>query len=138
MEDYDSDMTKISKINPAQIINQNLENNLWMPFNVAYKSGKYITANNNLDCIWIMLGGDLGKNSQEEKQYNEIEKELNKSGSLQDSLSIDGFRKVNIEQLKKMAVQRKILLKKAIFLRRLQNKQGKGTAYDDPDDEATE
>jgi len=47
-----------------------------------------------------------------------------------------GFQKLEVDESEKMALQYLLLNKKNLFLRRLQNKQGKGTAYtsDDRDD----
>ncbi len=124
----------ISKINSAGLVNLTL-NNLWVDFFRDFRNGKYLSANNDLDCIWTILGGDLKDDNNDDKKqtenYKTIETELNNSGLLRNSLEVKGFGSVGDEQLKLLSKQKGILLKKSLFLRKLQNKQGKGTAYDD-------
>lgn len=133
--DLEVDSIKLSKINSAVIVNINL-NNLFVDFTRHYRTGKYLSANSDLDCIWIILGGDIGikkdkTDDKTEDSYNVIEKELSESGTLQDSVQVKGFDPIDDKQLDKLKGQKVVLLKKAMFLRKLQNKQGKGTAYQD-------
>ena len=84
-------MGSLSKINSAGLINSTM-NNLWVDFFRHYRDGKYLTANSDLDCIWTILGGEKGmKESQEEKDYFEIETNLSKVGILRDSFEVKGF-----------------------------------------------
>lgn len=130
---------QLSKINSAGLINSTM-NNLWVDFFRHYRDGKYLSANADLDCIWTILGGekDMG-DSDKEKDYFDIEIELSKSGQLKDNLEAKGFdspnSKIILENLGKHKV---LLLRKSLFLRRLQNSQGKGSAYQSGDDEETE
>lgn len=137
MEDLSSleeNSGNISKINSAGLVNLTL-NNLWVDFFRDFRNGKYLSADNDLDCIWTILGGDLKDGNTEDKKqneaYNEIEKELSNLGILRDSFERKGFGNIGDEQLKTLSKQKGTLLKKSLFLRKLQNKQGKGTAYDD-------
>lgn len=126
---------KLSKINSAGLVNSTLSN-LWSDFFRHYRDGKYLAANSDLDCIWTILGGEKNiEESPAESEYKKIELKLYESGTLTNSLDIKGFGKVNQDDLTKIASQKIILLKKALFLRRLQNSQGKGTAYHDGEDE---
>ena len=129
---------KLSRINSAGIVNSTL-NNLWIDFYRHFRDGRYLSANSDLDCIWTILGGEKNmEGSDEEVSYKKIEKELYESGMLGDKLEITGFDRVEDKQIARLSAQKKVLLKKALFLRRLQNKQGKGTAYNDGEDEEFE
>lgn len=129
---------QLSKINSAGLVNSTM-NNLWVDFFRHYRDGKYLSANADLDCIWTILGGekDMG-GSDEETAYFNIELELSKLGKLQDNLEVKGFDKINTQQLNNLGLHKVALLKKSLFLRRLQNSQGKGSAYQSGDDEETE
>lgn len=137
MEEYeDSELTsKSSKINSAMIVNMTL-NELWKDSFRHFRDGKYLSWNNDLDTIWTILGGEPDiENSPIEKNYNEINKELSNLGNLFNELEVRGFDKINKECIIKLNKQKSVLLKKALFLRRLQNRQGKGTAYHDADED---
>lgn len=129
----------LSKINSAGLLNS-LMHNLWLDFNKHYRAGRYLSANADLDCMWIKLGGEeyiIG--SPDEAKYQALEEKLADAGQLQDALTVNGFSKPDEKQLEKFYIQRKILMEKALFIQRLQNSQGKGTAYDySGDDEESE
>jgi hypothetical protein len=121
----------LSKINSAALINLTITN-LWNDFFRHFREGKYLSSNNDLDCLWMILGGEKGiKDSDTEKEYLKIETSLCKSGTLQDSVSIKGFNKVEQTQLDKFSKQKGLLKDKGLFLRRIQNSQGMGKAYND-------
>ena len=125
----------LSKINSAGLVNSALHN-LWLDFFRHFRRGQYMSANSDLDCVWTILGGEKGMDgSTEEKNYFNMEKELSISGGLVDSVEVNGFDKIKSEHLNKLMKHKSLLLKKSLFLRRLQNEQGKGTAYYDGDDE---
>ena len=127
---------KISRINSAGLVNSTLSN-LWNDFFGHFKKGQYLSANNDLDCIWTILGGENGIEGKTiENNYKLIELKLSKSGSLQDSIKQIGFNLIDEKQVEKFQNQKKILIEKSLFLRRLMNSQGKGTAYDEDDEEA--
>lgn len=120
----------ISKINAAGLINLTT-NNLWVDFFNDFRKGKYLSANNDLDCIWTILGGEKGiEGKEDEKEYLSIETSLKNCGILEDGFMTKGFSKISNEFINKSSRQKGVLLKKSLFLRRLQNKQGKGTAYE--------
>ena len=138
MEEEIEEFAKTSKINSAMLVNSTL-NELWKEFYTHFRAGKYLSSNVDLDCIWTILGGeDKIEKSKIEDNYKEIETKLKNSGILQDSLGSIGFNRVRTEDIQKFAIQKGILLSKALFLRRLQNSQGKGTAYEDKDEEESE
>lgn len=131
---YDStaEEEKISKLNSAGLINLTLEN----LFKEAYYylvQGDYIKWNRKLDAIWCILGGDVQPGSQEEKDFLALEEKLYKTGTL--GKKTVGFKKMGEESKNSSAMQYLILRDKSLYLRRLQNKQGKGTAYYDSSDD---
>ena len=136
MEEYESEpINKSSKINSAMIVNMTL-NELWKDSFKHSRAGLYLSWNNDLDTIWTILGGEPDiENSDTEKKFNEINLSLFEIGNLSNGKDSNGFNNVDNSYLIKINKQKSILLRKALFLRRLQNTQGKGTAYHDADEE---
>ena len=124
---------RISKINAAGIINVTLEN-LWRDVFSSMSKGDLVTWNRKLDAIWSILGGDVTEGETEDTKMEALNLQIYNTGSL--SHKKVGFQKLQSDEAEKMALQYLLLSKKNLFLRRLQNKQGKGTAYasDDRDD----
>ncbi len=120
---------KMSRINSAGLINITLEN-LWKDCFNAVSVGKLNLWNTKLDAIWMILGGDVVEDSPEDKEINKMDLEIYELGSLKPGASV-GFKKSSNEN---STTQYQLLKKKSLFLRRLQNKQGKGTAYQSDDD----
>lgn len=120
---------KSSRINAAGIINITLEN-LWRDTYSAMAKGDYLLWNTKLDSIWAILGGDVKDGSDDDLNFSKINIKLYESGSLKSKVG-EGFAKKSNPN---NSVQYQILLKKSLFLRRLQNSQGKGTAYETGDD----
>lgn len=135
MKDYSHKVeeadNKQSRINAAGLINATLEK-LWGEAYYAMSKDDFLTWNRKLDAIWMILGGDEKKDSDAEKSYKEIETLLIKQGKL-GSMMV-GFKQVGTDQVNRN-MQYLVLKEKSIFLRRLQNKQGKGTAYHDDDED---
>jgi hypothetical protein len=127
-EDVDE---KTSRINAAGIINITLEN-LWRDCYSAMAKGDLVLWNRKLDAIWVILGGDCKEGETEDKGYMKIESSIYKTGNLNHKSK--GFNKLRDGENIVMATQYLLLKKKSLFLRRLQNKQGKGTAYETGDD----
>lgn len=136
-ESYDpiSENKYSSKINSAMLVNLTLQKE-WDKFSENYKKGKLLSAKTNLEIIWIYLGGEKGvKGSESEKEYIKLENDLLNDGTLVDNLNVKGFSSPKEEDIKKYGNQRAKLMELALFLRRLHNEQGKGTAYDDDSDD---
>lgn len=131
MDETEQQVIKLSKFNSAALINLRI-NHLWINVNNHAVSGEYFKWNNGLDRIWMELGGDILDGSKEEEKFGKIEEEVNKK--LKDFKNKTGFDSFNDEDKKKISEIYSVLQEKEIFLRRLQNKQGKGTAYDEDDD----
>jgi len=119
---------KISKINAAALINLTLER-LWANAFNKQASGNLLGWNRCLDSLWLILGGDEDDDSIYVKEFNKIEIEIGNSGSLIHKKT--GFALTSQDENKLISYQYRLLMKKSLFLRRLQNKQGKGTAYED-------
>lgn len=129
MEDYtEPDEIKKSKINSAGLINLTLKD-LWESFYRHLRALSYSKANSDLDCLWVEFGGDEKVNSDAIKDFNKVDKEIGENFSK--IPIVKGFQKYSSNDLKILSKQYKLLIDKALFLKRLQNKQGKGTAYDD-------
>ena len=120
---------KVSRINSAGLINSLLEN-LWQETYSTMGKGNYSFWNSKLDAIWSILGGDEEENGEVDKQMRKINLEIYETGSLS-SKTGEGFSKSSNPN---NSLLYQLLLKKALFLRRLQNKQGKGTAYASADE----
>ena len=128
-ETQEKDST-MSKINAAGLINSTLEN-LWKDCYDAMAKGDYVLWNTKLDSIWAVLGGDEPENGDKEKKYNEINLKIYSNGSLKSKIGTGFDKQVNPNN----SIQYLWLLRKSLFLRRLQNKQGKGTAYTQGDED---
>jgi len=126
--DIDDEENKTSKINSAGLINSTLEK-LWIECYTAMSNGDYVKWNTKLDAIWSILGGDCKKGDDDDKEMTKINLGIYEAGSLRGKLG-EGFNK---RQNPNNAVQYQLLLQKNLFLRRVQNFQGKGTAYDTGD-----
>jgi len=124
---------KISKINAAGIINITLEN-LWRDVFLSMAKADLVVWNRKLDAVWGILGGDVKENETEDKAMMALNKKIYETGKLNHKKN--GFQILKDGEAEKMSLQYLLLNKKNLFLRRLQNSQGKGTAYknDDQDD----
>jgi len=120
---------KMSRINSAGLINITLEN-LWKDCYNAMSRGALDLWNAKLDALWLILGGDVEQNGNEDKKMQVMDLEIYKLGQLKPGKSM-GFKVATNENATK---QYQLLKQKSLFLRRLQNKQGKGTAYQSDDD----
>ena len=121
----------VSRINAAGIINITLEN-LWKDCYSAMASGNLSIWNRKLDAIWVILGGDVKEGEQEDKDIKKLNERIYKTGSL--NYKSRGFATLTDKESELKSMQYILLNEKSLFLRRLQNKQGKGTAYVSDDD----
>lgn len=141
MEDVNQEVSKLSKINSASLINLRIHN-LWLEVNKAAVSAKYFVWNSYLDRIWCELGGDVGeikvnedgsvKEPPEVTAYKKLDKEV--AEKMKDWKGEKGFSKLSGDQVKDMVKIYNSLINKEFFLRRLMNQQGKGTAYQEEAD----
>lgn len=119
----------ISKLNSGGLINIRLDY-LWRETHKHSRAGKYSDWNADLDCVWRELGGDTKEDSEDAKEFERIEIQLAQVG-VNNWTGHSGFQDNKQVHGMKMTSQYRLLTKKELFLRRLQNKQGKGTAYSD-------
>ena len=98
------------------------------------RSGNYQNWNTCLDRLWMEFVGDLDieneKDMQTEEDFDKINKELVGLFPLFSTMH-DTWNKKPADFIQKKSKQYLILSGKEIFLRRLQNKLGKGTAWRD-------
>jgi len=111
--------TKISKYNQALGQLMRLDN-LWRTFHNLVLKGSLQQADFVLDRVWGELSGDTRTPDETGKKEND-----DKLSKFIDKGIIDKTKKLQFY---------KALMEKETFLRKLQNKQGKGTAYQDEDD----
>lgn len=127
---------KQSKINSGLLITLRLDA-LWKDCNRHARTGQYAKWNADLDRVWCELVGDIDEKTDKESldKYENINFLIAKDGVLMNGSLYSGFNKITKEQLLITTKQYKSLMIKEAFLRRLQNKQGKGTAYDRGEDD---
>ena len=125
-----------SKINSGMLINLRL-NDLWKDAHRHARAGKYSAWNDDLDRVWCELGGDEKEIDEDDKDYEDSsDDKYNKltlayADACKGVKKLVGFQTHTSDSKVSFAAQKKALIKKEIFLRRLQNQQGKGTAYHD-------
>ncbi len=91
----------------------------------------YVKWNEDLDRYWIELAADANKDHKD--QMVEIDKKL-----INSFLYANGYllKQSNLKLYGKIIrLQKSLLMQKEEILARLQNTQGKGTAYMDPDED---
>jgi hypothetical protein len=127
-----TDDEKQSRLNAAGLINSALEN-LWNGCYIAMANGNLVLWNRKLDSIWSILGGDQSKGDPTDLAMEKIDKKIYNTGSLNHKKA--GFKKLVDKENITISLQYLLLKEKSLFLRRLQNSQGKGTAYHSPDED---
>jgi len=123
-ESKEGESEKTSKYNSgwAQIERIDL---IWRNVHKYRCAGIYKKCNEEMDGVWIELAGDLAKDNEAEKEIVRIDGELDKLFSN----FKDGSASINKDKIYKK------LMEKEIFIRRLQNTLGKGTALKDVDED---
>ncbi len=145
MEDLSQEVTKLSKINSAALINLRISN-LWQNINRYAANGSFAKWNSELDRIWCELVGDVEPTKPKKKKKEDGEDEEKGDEEIFDELNVkiaDEFKKLKtktgFDQHSDSDKETRLLIykaiqKKEVFLRRLMNKQGKGTAYQEESD----
>ena len=148
---------KISKFNSGINILQRVDF-LWKNCHNYKRTGQYHSWNEELDSIWLELARDLkpheyydtdedGKiildSEKSEKtvfvkgyktKFEAFDKQLEKLMPFAD-LGMPGFQQPTPEMRKKRSNQYKILMEKHLFLARLENELGKGTSWEDEEED---
>ena len=119
-------------------------NSLWIKTQEFILNGRYQSWNTTLDIIWLELARDLKEKAntskhiksfeEYSKEFNEFDEDIKKIGTFNDTTS-NGFEKVSKGEIEKREKHYNLLKKKQLFLARLENIIGKGTTYDDEDDD---
>lgn len=122
---------KISKYNAAiaQLIRMD---SIFQDCHKHSRARDYDAWNEDLDSIWRELAGDIEEDSDDFKRMADINARLRGMFPLTRP-NFKGFNNPTMQDLIKAREQKAILAMKEVFLRRLQNKLGKGTAYDEDD-----
>lgn len=116
---------------------------LWKEANRYATAGFYSKWNDILDRVWCELAGDVkikkkadvkeGDAKDEFETFSDLTKKY--ADTIKSNPKKRGFGSFEENDLINMVKQKHALIKKEVFLRQLQNTQGKGTAYHDDDDD---
>ena len=108
---------------------------LWKDTHLHSRNDLFYKWNNDLDCIWRELARDIKDNEYVDKKkgFDGFDTEIKKVGNFQDQTP-NGFKKPDSDFWKKRDEHYKILMEKELYLKRLENELGKGTAYDEGDE----
>jgi hypothetical protein len=139
--------SKISKYNSGVAQLYRLDG-LWKDVNNHSRQGLYSKWNEDLDRIWCELARDLPEEEKKvaedkkippfketKEKFDVFDTNLKTQGNFQDTAPA-GFVEVSKEIKQKRNEHYKILMEKELFLRRLENKLGKGTAWGDEDEDS--
>jgi len=109
---------------------------LWKDANIHSCAGQYSKWNTKLDVIWRELARDILEADWEAKKkaFDAFDEQLVKEGVFKDSGS-DTFEDISTDEAKKRSKHYRILNDKELFLKRLENKLGKGTTFSDGDED---
>jgi len=126
---------KVSKYNSGIAIILRLDS-LWKDTHLHSRAGLFGKWNSDLDRIWCELSRDLSDKEYKtyEKDFGLFDKEIEDLGNFNDNIG-NTFNKIPKEDIQKRNKQYKVLMRKELFLRRLENHLGKGTAWDEGDED---
>jgi len=127
-ENYSEGIGKSAKFNGAISQIYRLDN-LWKDTHAHSRVGELEKYNWDLDRVWLELAGDFDEESKHNENFGAINKKI---GDVKDK-----FKTGKINKDTFFSEYYSLLNEKELFLRRLQNKLGKGTEYesDDEDDD---
>jgi hypothetical protein len=129
VENVSSEDYKMSSYNSAGNTIKRLDN-LWEAAHKDVRVGNYLDWNILLDRIWLEVAGDLKEDAPENKQMDELNREIVKLLPLA-SGNMHGFNKRESKDILKMSKQYLLLRKKEMLVKRIENKLGLGKAYVD-------
>ncbi len=111
-------------------------NGLWIDANIASCAGLYSKWNTKLDVIWRELARDILEDEYKAKKmaFDKFDGDLVKVGPFKDTGS-DTFEDADTEDIKNRSKQYRILNDKELYLKRLENKLGKGTTFHDGEED---
>ena len=131
MEEYSTQSSdlKLSRYNSAADQLQRI-GGLWRDANNHSRNHDYHKWNMDLDAIWRELSADLNPNCPEEKYFLQLVEKISALLPLTKQVA-ESFNKKLQYNIEKSSKEYRILMEKEVFLRRMQNKLGKGSAYKD-------
>lgn len=128
---------KISKYSSGINIIVRLDN-LWKDTHTHSRNGNLYRWNSDLNCIWLELARDFKDKAsdweQKEKDFDMFEEQIEQLGGFHDKKP-EGFEELDSKIIIKRNKVYKILMKKQLFLARLENELGKGSSWDDGDED---
>lgn len=135
MEQEQNQEQKISKYSSGVNILKRLDY-LWRKTHIYIEAGRYMLWNSILDTIWLELARDIKKDDFEDREtkFNKFETDLKTYMPYSDDKP-SGFRDPSPDDIKKRDEVYILFKKKQLFLARLENELGKGTTYNDEDDD---
>ncbi len=109
---------------------------LWNDANTHSRTGRYADWNNDLDCIFRELARDLTDDEYgiKQKEFNKFDTDIAGAGKFMDGGS-QTFKEPSTKQIDGRSKHYKSLNDKELFLKRLENKVGKGTTWDNGDED---
>ena len=109
---------------------------LWKDANINSCAGQYSKWNTKLDVIWRELARDILEADWKEKKeaFDKFDKELVDTEAFKDTGS-ETFEDVTKQDIENRSKQYRILNDKELFLKRLENKLGKGTTFHDGEED---
>lgn len=124
-----------SKYNSSLAIILRLDN-LWKEANSHARREVFKKWNLDLDNIWRELARDLDDKDYDKfkAEFDDFDTKLAKTGDFIDQTP-SGWKELSKEQIDMRSKQYKILSEKDLFLRRLENHIGKGTEWEEGDDD---
>jgi len=136
MEDEEVEQNRKSKYNSG-VAKEIRRNKLWEETNTHSRSGNFIKWNEDLDTVWSELCADIKPEEFNGKKtdFEKFDTEIMEIGRIEDT-NKQGFKEIDKEFYAKRDKHYKKLRDKEIFLRRLENSLGKGTAYEDDDEDS--
>lgn len=139
----DDEQIKISKHSSGVSIIIRLDQ-LWKNCHSYKRNNQYKKWSEELDSVWLELSRDLFKKkglSEEDEDFQKVkiefdkfDVEIAKIGQIMDERPA-GFEDIPKEALERRNKHYKELMKKHEFLTRLENHLGKGTTFDDEDED---
>lgn len=99
---------------------------LWKDAHHHSRAGSYDKWNIDLDRVWCELAADVEEGKDDDKKFDTLNETINNIGFKKPINPKTGARVLINKCSLYMAI-----MKKEIFLRKLQNKQGKGVAYEE-------
>ena len=134
MEEKEGNDGKISKFSSGLNIVMRLDE-LWKDTHKHSRAGLYNKWNLDLDRIWLELARDLkDKFETEETKFKAFDTKLEALGNISDKEPA-GFKELTEIQIKNRDKYYKLMMEKQIFLARLENQLGKGTTFEEGDDD---